>query len=312
VRQLVDTLSLSPMAQLGPPVSGVYRKGDLIADSAGSIWKCQTSGTPGTWSQMSSSVDEVVTPTTYRGVEGFELFWASVSTIKLGRPGERSIATDASNTILISYVGELTVSVASVGANGRDAGVELPNTWYAVYVIQGSAGVAGLLSTNAVTPTLPAGYTQFRRIGWVRNGPTANFLRFFCSGRKVARDYIFDESRPTVAVLLGGNSTAFATVNFSSLVPPGVERARVSIGMYSKADGDIVGFRQVGSTLTLATCLQQFNGGGKTTSLTSRAVTDTILPLTINAGNGNRELQYAVSNVDDILDIYVGGFFEEV
>lgn len=90
---------------------------------------------------------------------------------------------------------DITVS----GVNGLDTGSEAANTWYAVHVIAGDGQTtvtdptannsqfpcqrravkqAGLLSLSGTAPTLPPGYSRFRRVGWVRNNGSSNFFQF--------------------------------------------------------------------------------------------------------------------------------------
>jgi hypothetical protein len=37
----------------GPPVSGSYRRGDMVLDTGGNLWHCVTGGAPGVWRKMS-------------------------------------------------------------------------------------------------------------------------------------------------------------------------------------------------------------------------------------------------------------------
>lgn len=65
----------------------------------------------------------------------------------------------------------VNAATTASGAGGLDTGAVATNTWYAVHVIaDGDGNVAGLLSLSADVPTLPAGYTYSRRVGWVRTG----------------------------------------------------------------------------------------------------------------------------------------------
>jgi hypothetical protein len=66
----------------------------------------------------------------------------------------------------ISLTGDLSAS----GANGLDTGTVATDTWYAVHVIYNPTTdtTAALLSLSHTAPTLPAGYTYSRRVGWVR------------------------------------------------------------------------------------------------------------------------------------------------
>ncbi len=64
-------------------------------------------------------------------------------------------------------------------AGGLDSGSLSNSTWYAVFVITNNQGtqVAALLSL-ATAPALPAGYTHFRRVGWININGSSNITQF--------------------------------------------------------------------------------------------------------------------------------------
>jgi len=99
---------------------------------------------------------------------------------------------------------DLSLSLASTGANGRDGGSEAANTWYAVYVIYNPTTntVAGLLSTSATSPTLPSGYIFFRRVGWVRNNASSNLVRTRQTGDVAA--YVIGSALPEFPIIGSG------------------------------------------------------------------------------------------------------------
>jgi hypothetical protein len=68
-----------------------------------------------------------------------------------------------------------TINITVVGANGIDTGTVTTNTLYAVYAITNASGSlsAGLISLSGTSPTLPAGYTQFRLIAWMKTNGSA-------------------------------------------------------------------------------------------------------------------------------------------
>lgn len=80
----------------------------------------------------------------------------------------------------VNVTADITVS----GANGLDTGAAANSTWYAVFVITNALGtlIAALFSISATAPTLPGGYTTFRRVGWVRRNSSGNFVRFRMQG----------------------------------------------------------------------------------------------------------------------------------
>ncbi len=83
------------------------------------------------------------------------------------------IVRDASSAKLLPSV-SVTPSLAVSGVNGLDTGTSATNTWYYVFVIWDGTTTAGLLSLSDSAPTLPAGYTHFRRVGAIRSDGTAN------------------------------------------------------------------------------------------------------------------------------------------
>lgn len=90
----------------------------------------------------------------------------------------------AASTLSVQGVSLATVAqtcdITVSGAGGLDTGAAANNTWYAIHVITNATGslVSSLFSLSATAPTLPAGYTLFRRVGWVRRDGSGNF-RFF-------------------------------------------------------------------------------------------------------------------------------------
>lgn len=83
----------------------------------------------------------------------------------------------------VSVSANITVS----GAGGLDTGSKSSSTWYYIFVITNATGSssAGLLSLSATAPTLPSGYTLFRRVGAVYCNSSGNLLTFTRYGDKV-------------------------------------------------------------------------------------------------------------------------------
>lgn len=105
-----------------------------------------------------------------------------------------------------------TVDMTVSGAGGLDTGVEQASKWYAVFIISNNTGslVSSLLSLSATAPTLPGGYTLFRRVGWIRNNASSNYLQQIRIGDDVA---YFDPE--VTAQSFPAGVTSWATV-----VPP--------------------------------------------------------------------------------------------
>jgi hypothetical protein len=103
---------------------------------------------------------------------GLTLSTPGSSTSFTVQPG---VAMDSSNAVLMLLNAAITKTSAAwaVGAGGAlDTGTIANSTWYHVYLIRRpDTGVVDvLLSLSATAPTLPANYTQFRRIGSMKYG----------------------------------------------------------------------------------------------------------------------------------------------
>jgi hypothetical protein len=106
------------------------------------------------------------------------------------------------------------------GANGLDVGVVAVASWYAVHIIDGPTVVpAGLFSLSPTAPTLPAGYTVFRRVGWARTAPgSTNFRTGQLQGAGRSREFFYNA---VVSVLAGGAITGtWTNVSCVHALPP--------------------------------------------------------------------------------------------
>lgn len=132
----------------------------------------------------------------------------------------------------------VSADITVVGAGGLRSGeTEAASTWYAVYVISNDDGtlVNGLLSTSA-TPSLPSGYTNYRRVSWVRNNASSNFVAMTRFGDRV---YIDDPNVFTQT--FSGNQTTNGNISFATAIPTtsriGMFAGSASINMTSTASG---------------------------------------------------------------------------
>lgn len=207
---------------------------------------------------------ESVLPLPEGYVTGLAFNWQSASIVSLGSGRCRSAASDANIVATASVQADITVA----GAGGLDTGAEAANTWYAVYVIAGPAiATAALLSTNFVAPTLPAGYTAFRRIGAVRNDAASDFRPFDCVGGGEDRRYQYNQvDRANLQFLTTGSAGAFTTVSAAAFVPPFSTRVIIAARLEPGAGvNDYVEIRTTGSGLangTSAVRLQTTGTGG--------------------------------------------------
>lgn len=120
-------------------------------------------------------------------------------------------AADSTSTVLMDLASSIakTTSAWAVGStNGAlDTGSIANNTWYHFHLIRRpDTGVVDVLfSLSATAPTLPANYTQFRRIGAARTNGSAQWLRFFQTGDQFLWDNLgsldFNAASTTTAAL---------------------------------------------------------------------------------------------------------------
>lgn len=185
---------------------------------------------------------------------GGRLTWLSVSTVEIGLSGQMSEMRSASDSFDISFSGTIgPVDITASGANGLDAGTEAANTWYAVHVIFDSSGTnspAGLFSLSATSPTLPAGYDAFRRVGWVRNDSSSDLRAFYQRGDGLDRTYNYDVDRSGLIALSAGTSTIYAAVDLSEWMPTTSQFCLLVVSFDAANAGDILDIRPTGSSVS--------------------------------------------------------------
>lgn len=123
------------------------------------------------------------------------------------------ILKDSNGRAFLAESVNLTVDIATAGANGLDTGSEASGTWYYGWVIAKEDGtVAGLLSASSSSPTMPTDYTYKALVTAVRNDGSSNFIKYRQYGAE-----IFYVSAQTVSSVL--NSTTEASFSTSTQVP---------------------------------------------------------------------------------------------
>ena len=164
-------------------------------------------------------------------IQGLRLSWVSVTQVTIGA----GRCADSNGRQLVRNTSSLTVDITASGAGGLDTGSEAGSTWYAVYLIAGPTGIAGLLSTSATTPTKPAGYSFARRIGWIRNDSSLNLEDFVQGGNGRERG-VYSRAAGSVQLILdtGANNGSYAEVDCSSRIP---SSARIGIFRFQAVAG---------------------------------------------------------------------------
>ena len=195
----------------------------------------------------------------------------------------------------------LTLDITASGANGLDTGSEATNTWYSIWVIFNPTTntTAGLLSISTDSPTMPAGYTKKRRVGWVRNDPNNNFLTFWRKGDIcfLDSDILSDNDQQPSNIWTNAGTTRAMTV----IVPPGTSSVFVScLANYVDSNENIL-VRPKGST-----------GIGR---IVAKTTSDSVSLITTfqTAINIDRQFQYRFSApTADRISFWIGGYVEGI
>lgn len=118
----------------------------------------------------------------------------------------------------------VAISTGASGVNGLDVGVLQANSWYHIYLIDNGTTTSGLMSLSATSPTLPAGYNNYIRIGAMRTDGSQLLYRTLQRGAKT--QYVVTASTntaamPTAASGSSGNvsTPTWTAVSLTSVAP---------------------------------------------------------------------------------------------
>ncbi len=123
---------------------------------------------------------------------------------------------DSNNSGKVANAVSVTPDIsAAVGANGPDAsGLDSVSAWRSIWVISNGTTTAGLLSASQTAPTMPSGYTYKRRVGWVRNDASSNFITSIQRGGWVQK------GTSSTNILSAGTATTATNIDVSAYIPP--------------------------------------------------------------------------------------------
>jgi hypothetical protein len=146
------------------------------------------------------------------------------------------VATDSTNSALIklssAYTKTTSTWAAGTAVGALDTGTIAVSTWYHVYLINGTSGTDILISLSVSAPTMPTGYTLFRRIGAMLTNGSSQWVLFAQNGD----EFIF--SAPVIDI----NTATLTTTPtlFALSVPPGVQvNVLLRVQMFSATAGTL-------------------------------------------------------------------------
>ena len=126
--------------------------------------------------------------------------------------GEAADSTGVDLMVLASAYTKTTSAWAVGSGNGAmDTGTVANSTWYHVHLIKrpDSSVVDVLFSLSATSPTLPANYTLFRRIGSMKTNGSAQWVKFSQTGDQ----FLWDATVTDLSTATQGTSAASVTLS---------------------------------------------------------------------------------------------------
>ena len=241
---------------------------------------------------------------------GGRMKFVNTNSVTLGSASVvQNLVPDSTASFTIEWPGAspVTADITVSGAGGLDTGVEAVSTWYAVYVIADTNGVNpvdALLSLTPISPTLPAGYDIFFRMGWVRNDSAGDFLEFLQTNGERNRHHLWvNENLSVLNVLTGGSALAFATVSLSAFVPLTARRVMMTYEFDPNVAGGDFALRVPGSTTTRAQ--SYFN----VFTQNAAAVREPSKEVWTDAA---QDIEYEVNSGASALDLWVNGYTDEL
>ncbi len=280
----------------------LFRPGDVALNNqsaSGLLNDLQTSDPSGLY--------EIIQPNDFpkEWIHNCKLSYVSSSGVRIGS----GVCRDFDDTFNIELNINISADITTSGVNGLDTGSEASNTWYAVHIIADSTefnNPATLLSVSAHNPTLPTDYDKFRRIGWVRNDSSGNFLKFTQVWNGVIKRYGYDDTASKTRVLSGGNAMTFTEINLSSFIPPTSNNV-IFLSEFETSDtgsaSNELKMRPKGFSASTSDCLWQQRVGVVSTF---KARMQHELPCV------DQTIEYRVDDGDNNVHLSVAGFDDEL
>lgn len=176
----------------------------------------------GTNYYISSSSDEFVIMST---VDETEIWLMVLNTVLRTSTGKEVFIPTTSGLNNVAYIYPTTS-----GIGGVDIGSFANDTWYGVWLLYNPStgdigGVISLLSS--VTPTLPDGYTYYKRVGVVRSASVGNN---FIKVEKFGGRWTFYKELITIKDGSFTATPAWTSINIANYIPSTASRARFLFG----------------------------------------------------------------------------------
>lgn len=208
------------------------------------------------------------------------------------------VAVDSTNALLMKLAAGVTVDFGTTGADGLDTSTIGASKTYHIHLISKADGTtACLASLSATAPTMPTGYTKFRRIGSVLTDSSSHIRPFLQFG---------DAFRLKTPVLDVDEAIGTSRSLFALTVPEGVRVEAEFWGLIQTSSSTSVGViitcpDETDSSATSGRDWRAFVPSGTTTILgfRDRAWTDT-----------SRQVGFRAEAASTTLDITTTGWVD--
>jgi hypothetical protein len=152
--------------------------------------------------------------------------------------GQATDSTNSKTMTLTAFTKTTGAFATGTGNGGLDTGTVAASTWYHVFLISNSGATTfdALLSKSATAPTMPSGFTLFRRVGSILTDGSSHILAFVQDGQT------FYWGTQVLDLSNGANSTISARTLVTLTVPTGVKvrpLARLTMPLGSAGTGGL-------------------------------------------------------------------------
>lgn len=154
---------------------------------------------------------------------------------------DANVTVTCDELVVSSTSGYKTLKNINLTFNALDTGAITASTWYAVHIAYNGTTAIGILSLSATAPTLPAGYTFFARVGWIRTDATANKYPFPFTqyGNKVQYKLVAGSNLTTHRLIYFGTAGNVSTgswgnpISVSPFIPPTASTVHVNCSSWN-------------------------------------------------------------------------------
>jgi hypothetical protein len=195
--------------------------------------------------------------------------------------------------------GDITIDCnAGTGANKLDTGSLAASTWYAIHVIYkpSDGTIGGLISLSRTSPTLPAGYTASRCIGWARTTADTEIKTFHYNG---GGWWFYDT---TSNIVNAGTDTTWTAVDASTYLPPTSTLFYGGTRCTDNASAAAIFARATGDSGTIVS--GYISIGGATSTLMNA--------ITIISTDSSQSFDYYISSDDTSGIIWISAYLDNI